>query len=116
MERPNVFGGNRDDRFDAGTGRTSPPLHRIVIDHFWSRDTLCPMATDIREQMEMRFQMAYDEYIAAIKAHREALESALKTESADINQEFDSASAILERKEEAYIRAADDLRSLGSRQ
>jgi len=64
MERPNVFGGNRDDRFDAGTGRTSPPLHRIVIDHFWSRDTLCPMATEIREQMEMRFQKAYDEYIA----------------------------------------------------
>ena len=74
------------------------------------------MATDIREQMEIRFRMAYDEYIAAIKAHREALESALKTDSADINQEFDSVSAILQRKQEAYIRASDDLRSLGSQQ
>ena len=66
--------------------------------------------------MEMRFQMAYDEYIAAITAHKEALESALKTESADINQEFDNASATLQRKQDAYIRATNDLRSLGSRQ
>ena len=74
------------------------------------------MATDIREQMETRFRMAYDEYIAAIKAHKEALESALKTESADINQEFDNTSAMLQRKQEAYLRATDDLRSLEARQ
>jgi hypothetical protein len=74
------------------------------------------MASDIREQMEIRFRMAYDEYVAAIKAHREALESALKTESADINQEFDSVSAILQRKQEAYRQATDDLRSVGSPQ
>jgi hypothetical protein len=60
--------------------------------------------------------MAYDEYIAAIRAHREALESALNTESVDVDQEFDRAAANLQRKQEAYLRATDDLRSLGSRQ
>jgi hypothetical protein len=94
----------------------APTLYRIVIDHSWPRDTLWPMATDIREQMETRFRMAHDEYIAAIRAHREALELALKTESADVNQEFDRASASLQRKQEAYLRATDDLRSLGSQQ
>ena len=74
------------------------------------------MATDIREQMETRFRAARDEYIAAIRAHAEALESALKTESADVNQEFERASANLQRKQEAYHRATDDLRSLDSRQ
>jgi len=93
-----------------------PPLHRIVIDRFSQRDTLWPMATDIREEMETRFRTAHDEYIAAIRAHREALELALKTESADVNQEFDRASASLQRKQEAYLRATDDLRSLGAQQ
>jgi hypothetical protein len=74
------------------------------------------MATDIREQMQTRFRIAHDEYIAAIKAHREALESALKIESADVNEEFERASASLQRKHEAYLRATDDLRSLGSQQ
>jgi len=60
--------------------------------------------------------MARDEYIAAIQAHAEALESALKTESVDVNEEYERASANLQRKQEAYRQATDDLRSLGSQQ
>jgi hypothetical protein len=52
---------------------------------FPPRDILRLMATEIREQVETRFRKARDEYIASIKAHGEALESALKTESADVN-------------------------------
>jgi hypothetical protein len=63
--------------------------------------------------METRFREARDEYIAAIKAHAEALELALKTEDADVNEEYESASASLQRKQEAYLRATDDVRSLG---
>jgi hypothetical protein len=74
------------------------------------------MATEIRKQIESRFREAHDEYIAAIREHRVALEAALKTESADINQEYERASANLERKREAYRQATDDLRSLGSQQ
>ena len=74
------------------------------------------MATDIRNQMEKRFRKALDEYLTAIKAHGEALESALKTESDDVNQEYERASANLRRKQEAYRQATDDLRSLGSPQ
>jgi len=66
--------------------------------------------------MTRRFRMAHDEYIAAIRAHREALESALKTASADVNEEYEMASASLQRKQEAYLRATDDLRSLEARQ
>jgi hypothetical protein len=60
-------------------------------------------------------QMAHDEHLAAIKAHR-ALESELKTESTDVDQELNRASANLQRKQETYLRATDDLRSLGSQQ
>ena len=73
------------------------------------------MATDIREQMETRFRMARDEYLAAIRAHAEALELALKAEDADVDEEYERASASLQRKLEAYRQATDDLRSLGSR-
>jgi len=74
------------------------------------------MATEIRKQMETRFREARDEYIAAIRAHAEALESAVKTESADVNEEYERASTSLQRKQEAYRQATDDLRSLDSRQ
>ena len=60
--------------------------------------------------------MARDEYIAAIKAHAEALELALKTEDADVSEEYESANASLQRKLEAYRQATDDLRSVGARQ
>jgi hypothetical protein len=81
-----------------------------------TRDTLWRMATDIREQLELRFRMARDEYIAAIRTHAEALESALKTVSPDVNEEYERASASLERKREAYRQATDDLRSRDVRQ
>jgi hypothetical protein len=59
--------------------------------------------------------MARDEYLAAIRAHAEALELALKAEDADVDEEYERASASLQRKLEAYRQATDDLRSLGSR-
>ena len=70
------------------------------------------MASDIKAQMEMEFHRARDEYIAAITIHSDALADALKPEAADVNEAFDRASRALQRKQEAYRRATDNLRSL----
>ena len=62
--------------------------------------------------MEKRFYKAQDEYIAAINTHSDALAAALNTEVTDANEKYERASAELQRKQEAYRRATDNLRSL----
>jgi len=74
------------------------------------------MATDLRAQMEAQFFKARDEYIAAIRAHTDALAAALKTEAADVSAEYERAASELGRKQQAYLRATDDLRALNVRQ
>jgi len=66
--------------------------------------------------MEAQFFKARDEYIAAIRAHADALAAALKTEAADVNAEYERAASELGQKQQAYLRATDDLRALNVRQ
>ena len=74
------------------------------------------MASDLRRQMEAQFFKAREEYIAAIRAHSDALAAALETETLDVNAEYERASAELQRKHEAYRQATDDIRAVNSRQ
>jgi len=66
--------------------------------------------------MEAQFFKAREEYIAAIRAHSDALAAALETETLDVNAEYERASAELQRKHEAYRQATDDIRAVNSRQ
>jgi hypothetical protein len=74
------------------------------------------MASDLRLQMEAQFFKARDEYIAAIKAHSQALAAAIETEGRDVNAEYERATAELQRKHEAYRQATDDIRAVNSPQ
>jgi hypothetical protein len=74
------------------------------------------MASDLRLQMETQFFKARDEYVAAIKAHSDALSAALEAETLDGDAEYERASADLERKHETYRQATDDVRAVNSRQ
>jgi hypothetical protein len=74
------------------------------------------MASDLRRQMESQFLRARDEYIAAIKAHSDALGAALESETLDFDAEYDQTSEELQRKHEAYRQATDDIRAVNSRQ
>lgn len=65
--------------------------------------------------MEAQFFKARDEYILAIQVHADALAAALATEASDVNSEYDRAWAELERKQEAYRQATDDIRAVNSR-
>ena len=73
------------------------------------------MPTDIRAQFRDEFERARDEYIAAIRAHADALASALTSEAEELNREYERASTDLIRKQEAYRRATENLRGLSSR-
>ncbi len=73
------------------------------------------MASDLRQQMETQFFKARDEYVAAIKAHSDALAAALETDAVDADAEYERATAELGRKQQAYRQAADDVRSVNSR-
>jgi hypothetical protein len=73
------------------------------------------MASDLRRQMERQFFTARDEYIAAIKAHSDALVAALEVETPDAHAEYERTSATLQRKAEAYRQATDDIREVNSR-
>jgi len=66
--------------------------------------------------MESQFFRARDEYIAAIKAHSDALAAALDAETLDSDEEYESTTEDLERKHEAYRQATDDIRAVNSRQ
>ena len=73
------------------------------------------MPTDIRAQFRDEFERARDEYIAAIKAHADALTAALKSQGVEVSQEYERSSMDLSRKQEAYRRATENLRGLSSR-
>ena len=66
--------------------------------------------------MESQFFRARDEYVAAIKAHSDALAAALETETLDADAEYERTAEDLERKHEAYRQATDDIRAVNSRQ
>jgi hypothetical protein len=70
------------------------------------------MATDLQMQMRPQFFNARDEYIAAIKAYSTALIAALEIEAPEVNADYERASAELERKQQAYRQATDDLRAI----
>ena len=74
------------------------------------------MASDLRRQMESQFFKARDEYIAAIKAHSDALAAALEAETLDSDAEYERTAEDLERKHESYRQAMDDVRAVNSRQ
>lgn len=74
------------------------------------------MASDLRLQMETQFFKARDEYLAAIKAHSDALAAALEAETLDADAEYERAAENLERKHETYRQATDDIRSVNFRQ
>ena len=74
-----------------------------------------PMPSDIRAQFRIAFEKARDEYIAAIKAHANALAVALGADSDDVDREYERASTDLMRKQWAYHQAAENLREIGSR-
>jgi hypothetical protein len=74
------------------------------------------MATDLRRLVEARFFKARNEYIAAIKAHSDALATALEAKTDDNDAEYERASEDLQRKHEAYRQATDDVRAVNSRQ
>ena len=73
------------------------------------------MATDLQMQMRSQFFNARDEYIAAIKAYSTALIAALEREALEVNAEYERASENLQRKQEAYRQATDDLRAINPR-
>ena len=73
------------------------------------------MASDIRAQMGKQFLKACDEYIAAIKAHADALTASLETDAPEGNRAYEQATAALMQKHEAYRQATDNLRDLSSR-
>src|SRR5579863_10768631 len=72
------------------------------------------MASDIRAQMGKQFLQARDDYIAAIKAHADALTAYMETNAVEIRQEYERATTALKQKQEAYRRATDNLRDLSS--
>lgn len=74
------------------------------------------MASDLRRHMEAQFFKARDEYVAAIKAHSDALAAALETEALDADTEYERASAELQRKFEVYRQATDDIKAVNSRE
>lgn len=58
--------------------------------------------------MELQYSVARDEYLAAIKAHSDAL-AALKSESPAVIAEYERVSTELQRRHDAYRRATDNL-------
>ena len=66
--------------------------------------------------MGEQFLKACEDYIAAIKAHADALTALLEANTPKVNQELEAATTALLRKEEAYRRATDNLRDLSLRQ
>jgi predicted transcriptional regulator len=73
------------------------------------------MATDLRRLVEAQFFKARSEYIAAIRAHADALAAAIGAETLDLDAEYERA-VDLQRKHEAYRQATDDVRAVNSRQ
>ena len=73
------------------------------------------MASDVRMQMEAQFFVARDEYLGAIKAHSDALAAGLKSESSEVDAEYDRAYAELQRRQDAYRRATENLRAVTRR-
>ncbi len=72
--------------------------------------SVAQMPSDIRAQLLRAFERARDEYIAAIKAHADALAAAITTEAIEVNSAYERASMELTRKQEAYRQATKNLR------
>jgi hypothetical protein len=66
-------------------------------------------------QMEAQFFVARDEYLAAIQAHSAALAAGLRSDSSEVDAEYERASTELQQRQDAYRRATENLRSVNRR-
>jgi len=78
--------------------------------------TVTHMASDLRSQLRAQLVKAREEYIGAIHAHSDVLTAALDSEGYDSDSDYERVSADLQRKQEAYRQASDNLRAVNSRQ